>query len=56
MDPILSPITSNEVVKRTLEVAVECAQEVGQQHVIVTYDLAAALKAYSVQSLDSPFR
>ena len=54
MDPIFEPITNNAAVKRTLEIAVKGAEEVGQQFTIVTYDLAAALKAYAIQALDAP--
>ena len=35
---------------RTLNVA----KETGQDYAVVTYDLAIALKAYSIQSLDAP--
>ena len=30
------------------------ANETGQEYGVVTYDLAVALKAYSIQALDAP--
>ena len=36
--------------KRSLDVAIETHQEYG----VLTYDLAVALKAYSIQTLDAP--
>lgn len=54
MEPLPAAPTRNDVVreimKRSMKVAVETQQEYG----IVTYDLAVAIKAYSIQALDAP--
>ena len=54
MEPISAPPTRNEVVRETMKRAMNVANEAGQQYGVVTYDLAVALKAYSIQSLDAP--
>lgn len=45
----MSP-TSDAVVKKTLEIAKSIAVECRQQHIITTYDLAIACKAYKIQA------
>ena len=54
MDPISAEPTRNDVVRETMSRTMPVAAETGQEHGIVTYDLAVALKAYSIQALDSP--
>ena len=54
MDPIFSSPTKNEVVKETLVQTLRCGSAIGQKYMIVSYDLAIALKAYSIQKLESP--
>lgn len=49
----MSP-TSDAVVKKTLEIAKSIAVECRQQHIITTYDLAIACKAYRIQADLSP--
>lgn len=49
----MSP-TSDAVVKKTLEIAQVIANECNQQHIVVTYDLAIACKAYKIKSELSP--
>lgn len=45
----MSP-TSESVILKTLEVALKIADESNQDHIIVTYDLAIASKAYKIQA------
>ncbi len=54
MDPISAPPTRNDVVRETMKRSMNVANETGQEYGVVTYDLAVALKAYSIQALDSP--
>ena len=54
MDPIHSSPTRNDVVKETMIRTINVAQEAGQEYAVVTYDLAAASKAYSIQALGAP--
>ncbi len=54
MDPISLPPTRNDVVRETMERSVKVAQETNQGYAVVTYDLAIALKAYSIQALQAP--
>ncbi len=54
MDPISGPPTRNDVVRETMKRSMTVANETGQEYGVVTYDLAVALKAYSIQALDSP--
>ncbi|KAJ8031889.1 hypothetical protein HOLleu_25241 [Holothuria leucospilota] len=54
MDPISAPPTRNDVVRETMRRAMNVAIETQQEYGIVTYDLAVALKAYSIQALDAP--
>ena len=54
MDPIPKSPTSNDVVRETMIRTPNVAKETGQDYAVVTYDLAIALKAYSIQSLDAP--
>jgi hypothetical protein len=54
MDPISAPPTRNDVVRETMKRSMKVASETGQEYGVVTYDLAVALKAYSIQALDSP--
>ena len=48
MDPIPKPPTDNAVVRETMIHTMNVAKETGQDWAIVTYDLAVALKAYSI--------
>lgn len=54
MDPILNSPTRNDVVRETMTRTMNMAKETGQDYAVVTYDLAVATKAYSIQSLESP--
>ena len=54
MDPISAPPTRDDVVRETMKRSMKVANETGQEYGVVTYDLAVALKAYSIQALDSP--
>ncbi|ESO95159.1 hypothetical protein LOTGIDRAFT_160925 [Lottia gigantea] len=54
MDPISRSPTNNDVVKETMIRTMNVARETGQDYSIVTYDLAVALKAYSIQAIESP--
>jgi hypothetical protein len=54
MDPISQPPTRNDVVQETMVRAVQVAAENKQPFAIVSYDLAVALKAYSIQAIKSP--
>lgn len=49
----MSP-TSDVVVQKTLSMAQDIAKECGQTHIIVTYDLAIASKAYRIQASMTP--
>ncbi|XP_068213902.1 uncharacterized protein [Palaemon carinicauda] len=44
----------NAVVRETMIRTLNVAKETGQSYAVVTYDLAVALKAYSIQALESP--
>ena len=54
MNPISEPPTRNDVVQETMIRSLNVANEVNQEYAIVTYDLAVALKAYSIQALKTP--
>lgn len=54
MDPIPAPPTRNDVVRETMKRTMAVAKETHQEYGVVTYDLAVALKAYSIQALDAP--
>lgn len=54
MDPISAPPTRNDVVRETMKRSMNVVAETKQQYGVVTYDLAVALKAYSIQALDAP--
>lgn len=54
MDPIPCSPTRNDVVKETMMRTMKVAQETGQEFAVVTYDLAVASKAYSIQALETP--
>ena len=54
MDPISKSPTNNEVVRETMIRTMNIAKETGQEYAIVTYDLAIALKAYSIQAVETP--
>ncbi len=54
MDPISKSPTNNDVVRETMIRTMNIAQETGQDYAIVTYDLAIALKAYSIQAIETP--
>ena len=54
MDPIAKPPTQNDVVRETMVRSLNVASETNQEYGIVTYDLAVALKAYSIQAVDAP--
>ncbi|KAJ8046446.1 hypothetical protein HOLleu_05118 [Holothuria leucospilota] len=54
MDPISSSPTNNDVVRETMVRTMNVAKETGQDYAVVTYDLAIATKAYSIQALETP--
>ena len=54
MDPISSSPTNNDVVRETMVRTINVARETGQEYAVVTYDLAVASKAYSIQSVEAP--
>jgi len=54
MDPISRSPTNNDVVKETMIRTMNVAKETGQDYAVVTYDLAVALKAYSIQAIETP--
>ena len=54
MDPICLPPTRNDVVKETMIRSLKVAKETNQDFAVVSYDLAIALKAYSIQALCAP--
>ena len=54
MDPILKSPTNNDVVQETMLRTLKVASEMNQKYAIVTYDLAVALKAYSIQAIETP--
>lgn len=54
MDPISPPPTRNDVVQETMVRTLKVAEETDQNYAVVTYDLAVALKAYSIQALQTP--
>lgn len=49
----MSP-TNDAVVQKTLKMSMDIADECQQDHIVVTYDLAIAAKAYKIQSDMSP--
>lgn len=54
MDPISQPPTRNDVVQETMVRSLKVAAENNQEYAVVSYDLAVALKAYSIQALRAP--
>ena len=54
MDPISQPPTRNDVVQETMVRSLKVANETKQSYAVVSYDLAVALKAYSIQALQAP--
>ena len=54
MDPIPASPTQNDVIQETMKRSMKVAVETNQDYVVVTYDLAVALKAYFIQSLEAP--
>ena len=54
MDPISKSPTNNDVVRETMMHTLSIAKETGRDYAVVTYDLAVALKAYSVQAIETP--
>ena len=54
MDPISLPPTRNDVVCETMVRSLRVSEEMKQKYAIVTYDLAVALKAYSIQAVQTP--
>ncbi|XP_030837116.1 uncharacterized protein LOC105437992 [Strongylocentrotus purpuratus] len=54
MNPISRSPTNNDVVRETMIRSLNVAKETGQEHAVVTYDLAVALKAYSIQTIEAP--
>lgn len=54
MDPISKPPTRNDVVQETMVRTLKVAKEMKQDYAIVSYDLAVALKAFSIQALQAP--
>ena len=54
MDPLPRSLTNNDVVRETMICTLNVANETGQDYGIVTYDLQVALKAYSIQAIETP--
>ena len=54
MDPISQPPTRNDVVLETMNRSLKVADETGMPYHTVTYDLAVATKAFSIQALKAP--
>lgn len=54
VDQISKPPTRNDVVQEAMVCSLKVAEEMNQEYAVVTYDLAVALKAYSVQALQAP--
>ncbi|KAK3890331.1 hypothetical protein Pcinc_005712 [Petrolisthes cinctipes] len=54
VDPISRSPTNNDVVRETMVRTMSIAKETGQSYGIVTYDLAVAIKAYSIQEIERP--
>ena len=54
MDPISRSPTNNDVVRETMIRTMNVANETGQEYAVVTYDLQVALKAYSIQAIETP--
>ena len=54
MDPIPQSPTRNDVVRETMKRSLQVAYETNQEYTVVTYDLAVALKAYLIQSIEAP--
>ena len=54
MDLISQSPTRNDVVQETLICSVQVADEMGMSHIPVSYDLAVAIKALSIQELQKP--
>lgn len=52
MDPISRSHTNNDVIRATMVRTMSMAEEARQRYVVVTYDLAIALKAYSIQETE----
>ena len=52
--PYLPVPNKNNVVQETMVRSVKVAEETHQEYTVVTYDLAVALKAYSIQALQTP--
>lgn len=53
MDPIPPSPTRNDVVQETMKRSLQVARETNQEYAVMTYDLAIALKAYSIQSIEA---
>lgn len=54
LPPINHSPTSDAAVKETLEMALKIAQECQQKNIMVTYDLAIAIKAFQIQAQMKP--
>ena len=54
IDPISQPPTRNDVVQETMVRSLKVAGETKQSYAVISYDLAVALKAYSIQALQAP--
>ena len=54
MDSIPKSPTDNGVVRETMIRTMNMAKETRQDYAVVTYDLAVALKAYSIPSTQVP--
>lgn len=53
MDPFPDSPTRNDVVQETTKRSLQVARETNQEYAVVTYDLAVAMKAYSIQSIEA---
>ena len=54
MDPIALSPTRNDFACETMNRSMQVVVETNQEYAVITYDLAIALKAYSIQSLEAP--
>ena len=54
MDPIPHSPTGKNIVRETMKRSMKVANETTQDYAVVTYDLAVALIAYKIQSIEAP--
>jgi len=54
IDPISRSPNNNDVVRDSMICTMNVAKETEQNHAVVTYDLAIALKYYLIQAIETP--